>query len=58
MRKDNFLNQRNSENRDKTAKDIKAGQVVQSRAGKTCSETGISRPCVLLVSDVVIQHHY
>lgn len=33
MRKDNFLNQRNSGNRDKTAKEIKAGQVVQSRAG-------------------------
>lgn len=38
MREDYFLNQRNSGNRDQAAKEIKAGQVVQSGAEMTWSE--------------------
>lgn len=38
MREDHFLNQRNSGNRDKAAKEIKAAQVVQSGAEMTWSE--------------------
>lgn len=44
MREDHFLNQRNSGNMDKEAKEIKAGQVVQSRAGMTWHEPGVPRP--------------
>lgn len=57
MRKDNFLNQRNSGKRDKEVKEIKAWQMVQSRAGITWREYK-DLICLLFVGEVVIKHYH